>query len=233
MKPPMIDKILGGDDYPSRALLLPLSNKLSGLTKGAAYAQAENATQSMSKVERAKLNRLVNVLINDEQLVGGIAKAARRAGIGHELLEKWMNTPSISSAINCAAREGASELLFWGKVSLQLQKDSLASAKLASQNLNAFKSRIRLMAEKGDKKFFIDLGKCLSGEIKCELWDRFDEDVTDVLCRYPKLSAKDAVLELKKRGWTMTEEGFRMWKHRLLRAARDARKAWAKLIEET
>ena len=233
MKLSKIDEILAEYDYPSRALLLPLSKKLSGVTKVDAYNEVENAMQSMSKVERRKLNGLLNALNSDEELLGDIAKAARRAGIGHELLDKWMNTPEISSGLNRAARDGASELLYWGKVYPQLHKDSLATAKLTSQNLNAFKSLIWSMAEKGDKNFFIDLGKCLSGEIKCELWDGFDEDVTDVLCRYPKLSAKDAVLELKKRGWTLTEEGFRMWKHRLLRAARHARKAWTDLIAKT
>ena len=92
------------------------------------------------------------MLVTDEQILGDIGRAAKRVGIRRELLDKWMSTPEIASGINRAARESAGELLFLGKVSRQLQTDSLASAKLASQDLNAFKSFIGSMAEKGDKK---------------------------------------------------------------------------------
>jgi hypothetical protein len=70
-----------------------------------------------------------------------------------------------------------------------------------------------------NKKFFINLGKCLSGEIDPQLWDRRDIDIAEIVLFHPELSAGDAVRELERRDHHgITEENFRMWKMRLLKA---------------
>jgi len=79
---------------------------------------------------------------------------------------------------------------------------------------------VLLAIETNDKRFFIDFGKCLSGEIKdTTLFDKRDCDLAEIVLFSPQMSAKDAVRELKRRGHRgITEENFRMWKMRLLKA---------------
>ena len=70
-----------------------------------------------------------------------------------------------------------------------------------------------------NKKFFINLGKCLAGEINPQLWDQRDIDMAEIVLFHPELSAGDAVRELERRDhYGITEENFRMWKMRLLKA---------------
>jgi hypothetical protein len=73
------------------------------------------------------------------------------------------------------------------------------------------------VALKGDKQFFIDLGKCLSGEIKTEVYSKLELDIAELVFSKPHLSAKEAVRELSKRGHKITEEHFRVEKMRLLK----------------
>jgi hypothetical protein len=73
------------------------------------------------------------------------------------------------------------------------------------------------VALKGDKQFFIDLGKCLSGEIKTEVYSKLELDIAELVFSKPQLSAKEAVRELSKRGHKITEEHFRVGKMRLLK----------------
>jgi hypothetical protein len=66
------------------------------------------------------------------------------------------------------------------------------------------------------KQFFIDLGKCLSGEIDCEQWDNLDIEVTDIVLENPSISSQDAARELEHRGFgDVTADLFRMRKKRL------------------
>ena len=53
MKRQKIDELRDVPEYACRSLLIPLSHKLSGVTKGAAYREVENAMQSMSKIEES------------------------------------------------------------------------------------------------------------------------------------------------------------------------------------
>jgi hypothetical protein len=70
-----------------------------------------------------------------------------------------------------------------------------------------------------NKEFFTQLGKCLTGELDREFVDKRDIDIAEIVLFDPQLSAGDAVLELERRGHTgITEENFRMWKMRLLKA---------------
>jgi hypothetical protein len=90
------------------------------------------------------------------------------------------------------------------------------SAKGASKHLKANSEIIGEAAKKEDKQFFIDLGKCLSGEINAEICDPLEHDIAFVVLGNPLITAKNAVRELKERGgWTLSEEHFRVIKKRL------------------
>lgn len=103
---------------------------------------------------------------------------------------------------------------------------SLALAKFAAiifhrLSAAAFVTLIEGPAKMKNKKFFIDLGKCLSGEIDTQLWDLRDYDMAEIILSKPRISAKDAVRELEMRNHHgITEENFRMWKMRFLKAKR-------------
>jgi hypothetical protein len=107
-----------------------------------------------------------------------------------------------------------------------LRDHSLIRAKLAARMVKEtgdldFSFWLVLLAiETNDKRFFIDFGKCLSGEIKDPtLFDKRDRDIAEIVACNPEMSAKEAVRELEKRGHRgITEDNFRMWKMRLLKA---------------
>ena len=88
-------------------------------------------------------------------------------------------------------------------------------------NPEFFKSAIELAATIKHKQFFIDLGKCFSGDLDPQLWDKRDIDIAEIVLSNPQISAKDAVRELEKRNHHgITEENFRNWKSKLLKAKR-------------
>jgi len=91
----------------------------------------------------------------------------------------------------------------------------MVQATQASRDLRYFASHISGMAKANNKRFFIFLGRLLSGEIKQKTWDRLDRHLWAVLRRNPSITAKRAVMELRKHGWEMSEENFRMRKKRL------------------
>jgi hypothetical protein len=182
--------------------------------------QMKKSMRSLSDGERAKLNMLFMAI---QFGCGDLEKAAKEVGVSKALLKKLMNMPGISSEIAgiCTA-----EIKFWSQYSPELQKDSRFLAKFCSRNLKYGGHLIALMAKRNDKRFFIELGKCLSGEIDSTLSDPIDEEIAEILGHNPWITAKDAVAELKQRGWTMTEEAFRVRKQRLKRTADAAYKAW-------
>ena len=104
--------------------------------------------------------------------------------------------------------------------------DSLIRARLAAKLVEQFGDLdfsiwlVLLAIETNDKRFFIDFGKCLSSEIKDPtLFDKRDRDIAEIVACNPEMSAKQAVRELEKRGHRgITEDNFRMWKMRLLKA---------------
>jgi hypothetical protein len=107
-----------------------------------------------------------------------------------------------------------------------LEDDSLirakTAAKVAEQTGSLYSSTglVLLALATNDKRFFIDFGKCLSGDIKdSTLFDKRDVDIAQIVLFNPQMSAREATLELERRGHRgITEENFRMWKMRLLRA---------------
>ena len=114
----------------------------------------------------------------------------------------------------------ASELLFWSKLAPQVEEDSPCHAKWASHDLKANKAILFKAAESNDKRFFIDLGKCLSGEMDpgmpLGMYDQMDECVALILACNPSIPARKAVHVLEKLGCpSITEDNFRVRKQRL------------------
>jgi uncharacterized protein YaeQ len=105
--------------------------------------------------------------------------------------------------------------------------DWLAQAKFAATlfkhpDPELFRGALELAITIKHKKFFIDLGKCLSGEIDPQLWDKRDLDIAEIVLSNPRMRAKDAVRELERRGHTgISEENFRNWKSKLVKAKRE------------
>jgi hypothetical protein len=94
---------------------------------------------------------------------------------------------------------------------------TLNLAKIVAHDLKANQEAIRRAADRNDEKFFILLGKCLSGEITPDLFDKTDHDIGEILTHDPATTAKEAVRELKRRGHAINEEMFRMRKLRIIR----------------
>src|SRR5262249_33552711 len=179
--------------------------------------------QSMPDSERAKFK----TLLKNIELLGDVEKAAQQARVARKLFDKWRKVHALCWGIATALgtygevhAEGG--ILFLAKRSRYLDDPwGYAWAKLAAQNLKASAELIHLAAQQDAKKFFIALGKCLSGEIKSTLHDKMDLDIAEILSENPSISGKEAVRELKKRGHSrdLSLENFRVRKQRLLRQA--------------
>jgi len=172
--------------------------------------------EAMSSSERAKLDRL---LINVE-LLGDVQEAATKIGLSSNLLRKWLHMPEIYRIIKHAlaeakriAKHGMFVPLWWP---LERERNSHFQAKVAAKNLKAAKQYIFEAVENSDKRFFIDLGKCLSGEIDDTLMDKRDYYIAGLLTRYPSITARNAVDQLRRVGFPhITEDNFRMLRKRL------------------
>jgi hypothetical protein len=93
-------------------------------------------------------------------------------------------------------------------------------ARLAAEDLKAYGEEIRLAAETDQRQFFIDLGKCLSRDMKSG-YDKLDADIAAILSDNPSIKAKDAIRELVRLNHPLiSEENFRMRKKRLKALAR-------------
>jgi hypothetical protein len=213
------------------------SDKGQRLTK-----KAKLFWRALSKSERAKLKRMADnfaLCARDIEKAAEkekahvsrklLDKAAEKAGVSKELFDKWVS--GIREAALLDVHLTAVSNLWWAKYARGRlpQGDSLAIAKLAAQNLKVSKDLIRQAAEDDNRRFFIDLGKCLSGEIKSKA-DEIDTDIAQIICAKPSIPAKDAVCELKKMGWHITEDAFRVRKQRLKRAASAAHEAYDHLL---
>ena len=213
---------------------LALQKDLMAKVSADAESEAKRRIQSMSAKERGKLNNLLRNI----EFLGDVGKAAAMSRVSRTLLDKWMNTPGISWKINTAfnAAQGiahsgdtADDVLFRAKVAPELEKDaevfqatgqrdreSRVIAKLAAQDLKAYRWHIAQAANNNDKYFLIDLGKCLAGEVATHCYDKLDRDIADIWCHDRTITAPAAVAELKRRGHdSVNEEQFRMRKKRL------------------
>jgi hypothetical protein len=114
------------------------------------------------------------------------------------------------------AVKDATALLGWSKLAPLVGTDSPYHAKWASHDLKASKRVLLKAAERNDKRFFIDLGKCLSGEMDPGMYDEMDECVALILACNPSIPAREGVRVLEKLGCpSITEDNFRVRKQRL------------------
>ena len=180
---------------------------------------------ALSDAERAKLKKLHKMLVrnvkrdrawitSDDRADYYIRKTAEEVHVDRELFDRWWSV--LVPLMSMRVRFETSRALTW----------ALPEAKLAAQNLKVGADPISMEAKRDNRRFFIELGKCLSGEIKPELFDDMDWDLVRILCINPSTTAKDAVRKLEKKGWHITEEAFRVRKQRLRRAIVAARKAY-------
>jgi hypothetical protein len=213
---------------------LPLWKAQMEKIRADAESEVERRMQSMSATERTKFNRFLNNI----RFLGDVGKAAARSRVNRTLLDRWMNTPGLSWKINMAFNEAqaiahggdtADDVLWRAKVAPELEKDaecfrkdgqryrkSRVIAKLAARDLKAYRWHIAQAANNNDKYFFIDLAKCLTGDIATDFYDKLDRDIAEICCSDRTITAPAAVAELKRRGHdSVNEEQFRMRKKRL------------------
>ena len=153
---------------------------------------------------------------------------------------KWLNEEKwLEYVLDEAVRYAAIMLLLGAK--RPRTQDSPVLAKMAAELFQCSEfdrlltdgplmDMIRRAVETKNKQFFIDLGKCLSNQMKSAVWDRLDYEIALILCIAPRISARRAVGFLKGfRNVAITEDHFRMRKMRLRRATqREVRKAQTK-----
>jgi hypothetical protein len=179
----------------------------------------EKSMQSMPPTERAKFKSL----LKNVELVYDLQKAAKKARVAGKLLDKWRKKQElcwgIAGAQETYSKVHSEGILFLAERALYLQHGLPYAAKLAAQNLKDSAELIHLAAQQDIREFFILLGKCLSREIKSMLRDKMNVEIADMLSENPSISAKEGMRELKKRGWQISEENFRVRKQRLLRPA--------------
>src|SRR5438874_17554 len=205
--------------------------KLMADVRADAESEMKKRMQSMSAKERAKLNSLLSNIT----FLGDVGKAAGKSRVNRTLLDKWMHTPGVSWHINNALNDAkflaysgndAEAVLFRAKIAPELEKDaetfratgqrhreSRVVAKLAARDLKAYRWHIAQAAINNDKRFLIDLGKCLAKEIATDFHDRLDYDIAEIWCRDRTITAPAAIAQLKRRGHdSVNEEQFRMRK---------------------
>ena len=211
-----------------------LHNQLMAKVRSDAEREMEKQMQSVPAKERRKLKSLLSNI----KFVGDVGKAAGKARVSRKLLDKWMRTPGVSWHINTAFNEAqglshsaetASDLLFRAKIAPQLKADgevfratgqrkreSRVVAKLAAQNLQAYRWHIAQAANNSDKQFFIDLGKILTGEISGAFCDKINTALIEIYAKQPTANTRQIITALNKRGLNDIEEGaIRVRKSRL------------------
>jgi hypothetical protein len=182
---------------------------------------------ALSDGERAALQELHKLLVKnlkgrthsmtESQADFYIEKTVEEAGVDKQLFQRWWKV--LVPYVNCGVRFNQARSLLWAKIApSEIRDDSLAAAKLAARNLKNSADRVRMEAERENRRFFIDLGKCLSGEIKPEPFSDMDSEIVRILSINPSITAKDAVCELAKKNWHISEDHFRVIKQRLKRA---------------
>jgi len=154
----------------------------------------------------ASREELVNDLREQRQLLASAAdrikkefkQSESRDEAINRLWQSWVEIAELESAL----KRGMST--------------SLVYAKIVSRDLKSYAGTLSGFAKSGNKQFFIDLGKCLKGDLKSAQVDRRRCHVASIFCRDPSISIKRALHELRERyGWEMTEDALKMEKMRL------------------
>ena len=189
---------------------LELWKKNQAEIRAQAEAEKERQVRSMPAGEVAKLT----ALLNNIRHLGDVGKAAGSARVSRKLLDKLMNTPGVSWCINRAVLDSriemqahtgdtAKDMLFRMKVVPELEKDadcfrragqrqqeSRVIAKMAAQDLKGWRWEIVQAANNNDRRFFIDLGRILSGELSGELYGKIDKALCELYVKHPEYGAR-------------------------------------------
>ena len=181
------------------------SNEMLNAEIQRTVADAKKRWNALSRSERAKCRKLMKEFV----IQGDLSRAAERVGISSDLVDKLLSI--LRPAVVWDIRYTASGNLMRAK----LRQGMPVGAKIAAHDLKAHSSIILDAAQRNDKKFFIELGKCLSGRSKPEWTSAMSRDVASIFVVKPDIPAKEGVRLLRELGWTMTEDDFRMWKKRL------------------
>ena len=160
---------------------------------------------AMPRSEQRKLARFLSHI----ELLGDVEKAATHVGVSSKQLKKWTSAADMSWAIEhhlSEAKRIAKGIHLPLYFTDETENNWLFWAKLVSKNLKGGKQVLLQAADDNNSKFFIDLGKCLSGEIDCTPFVSMDLYLAGLLNRYPSITAKDVVDELERVGFPRIRE---------------------------
>jgi hypothetical protein len=207
---------------PTAGSLPPMSNNQRAKLKR--FVRSIDFTRDLTKAAaNARVSKkLLDNWMRTPEISQRIANLVKKKRRGEALL--LVNHAKVSSKIgpfSLKVRPGKPTQLDdmdWGNW-LPMAKSAAQSFKRC-KDVEVFTSLIEVVLSTKSKQllkqFFIDLGKCLSGEIHCEQWDTLDLEVADIILEDRSISAKSAVRELEHRGFhNVTEDLFRMRKKRL------------------
>jgi hypothetical protein len=149
-------------------------------------------------------------------------------GVGNGAIEAAPKSMSNEEIVNVYKQivtrirdAGDALLVWWRKVGWTPLKPELTkaqsrqAAEIAAYDMKASAPLISVSALQGDEWFFICLGKYLSGEMTSTFPEKLDFHMWYILRGNPSIKSPDAVRELEKHGFKMTEEAFRMRKKRM------------------
>jgi hypothetical protein len=185
------------------------------------------------KAPETKLRRfLTNV-----RYLGDVGKAAKKTRVSRKQLDAWMNDHAIAVEIDKAVRaalvmahgqETKEDIVFRIKIAPQLEMDgeifketgqrhreSKIIAKLAAQDLKAWRWHIAEAANNNDRNFFIDLGRILKGDVSGDLCDKTDEALIEIWAAHPEFTTRQIATKLARRGIEADENTIRKRKSRL------------------
>lgn len=179
----------------------------------------EQISEQYELLTSPSTNRTLRFLCMYKGLIEGVGNAAIEAA------PKPMSNEEIvkvyKHAVTLIHDAGDVLLVWWRKVGCTPLKPELTkaqsrqAAEIAAYDMKASAPLISVSALQGDEWFFICLGKYLSGEMTSTVPEKLDFYLWDILRRNPSIKSPDAVRELEKHGFKMTEEAFRMRKKRM------------------
>ena len=161
--------------------------------------------------------RTLRMLCMYSGLIEGVGNAAIEAAPKSMSNEEIVN---VYEQIVTRVRDAGDALLVWwrkaGWLKPELTKaQARQAAEIAAYDMKASAPLISVSALQGDEWFFICLGRYLSGEMTSTVPEKLDFHLWDILRRNPSIKSPEAVRELEKFGFAMTEEAFRMRKKRM------------------
>ena len=179
------------------------------------------------KAPAAQQPKLRRFLTNVRYL-GDVGNAAKKTRVSRKQLEAWMNDHAIAVEIDTAVRaalvmahgqDTKEDIAFRTKIAPQLEMDgeffrktgqrhreSKIIAKLAAEDLKAWRWQIAQAANNNDRNFFIDLGRILKGDVSGDLCDKTDEALIKIWAKHPEFTTRKIAAELAQRGIEVDDE---------------------------